>query len=77
MPWLISKRSSFRCRRKANAFTDTDTEDMLLVIVTDEDGRTGIGECSCAECAEGVARVPHRALLGQRHPRARDRQRPD
>ena len=33
---------------EGNAFTDTDTEDMLLVIVTDEDGRTGIGECSCA-----------------------------
>lgn len=33
---------------EGNAFTDTDTEDMLLVIVTDEDGLTGIGECSCA-----------------------------
>ena len=42
---------------EGNAFTDTDTEH-ALVIVTDEDGRTGIGECSCARCFEGVARVP-------------------
>lgn len=33
---------------EGNAFTDTDTEDMLVVIATDENGLTGIGECSCA-----------------------------
>ena len=33
---------------EGNAFTDTDTEDMLLVLVTDEHGRTGFGECACA-----------------------------
>ena len=33
---------------EGNAFTDTDTEDMLIVIATDEEGRTGVGECSCA-----------------------------
>ena len=33
---------------EGNAFTDTDTEDMLIVIATDEDGVTGVGECSCA-----------------------------
>lgn len=33
---------------EGNAFTDTDTEDMLVVIATDEHGVIGVGECSCA-----------------------------
>ena len=33
---------------EGNAFTDTGTEDMLIVLVTDEDGNVGFGECSCA-----------------------------
>ena len=33
---------------EGNAFTETDTEDILLVLVTDEDGRMGFGECACA-----------------------------
>ena len=31
---------------EGNAFTETDTEDMLLVLITDEDGRFGFGECA-------------------------------
>lgn len=30
---------------EGNAFTETDTEDMLIVLVTDENGLVGFGEC--------------------------------
>ena len=33
---------------EGNAFTETETEEMLVVLVTDENGLVGFGECAVA-----------------------------
>ncbi len=33
---------------EGNAFTETESEDMLVVLVTDDDGNIGFGECHAA-----------------------------